>query len=188
MMASPVTVCNEALLKLGAQTILDFTDDSDRARLCNTLYPSVRDTVFRLHKWSCLQKRASLPKLAAAPAWGFSFQYELPADCIKVNRTGLDEDGLTWRVEGRALLTDESPVSVGYTSRIEDVNSWDPLLREAVTARLAAEMALPVTASGSIADKMWSLAAAKIQEARSMNAQEGTPEPLQSNILVDVRR
>ena len=52
-MASVVDICNGALNQLGATTILSLTEDSKNARLCNSRYTQVRDSVFRSHPWNC---------------------------------------------------------------------------------------------------------------------------------------
>ena len=86
-MASVVDICNGALNQLGATTILSLTEDSKNARLCNSRFTQVRDALFRTHPWNCLQKRTELAKDTATPAWGFSSQFTLPADCLMENFT-----------------------------------------------------------------------------------------------------
>jgi len=90
-MASTVDICNGALNQLGATTILSLTEDSKNARLCNSRFTQVRDAVFRSHPWNCLQKRVELAADTTAPAWGFSYAYTLPADCLRLLRI-LDYD------------------------------------------------------------------------------------------------
>ena len=82
-MASVVQICNGALNQLGASTILTLTEDSKNARLCNARYENVRDAVFRHHPWNCLQKRIQLPADTETPAWGYTKQFTLPADCLR---------------------------------------------------------------------------------------------------------
>jgi len=83
-MASVVQICNSALNQLGASSITALTENSKNARLCNERYETIRDAVFRSHPWNCLIKRVQLAKDTDTPAWGFSFQYTLPADCLRV--------------------------------------------------------------------------------------------------------
>ena len=127
-MASVVDICNGALNQLGASTILTLTEDSKNARLCNARYTQIRDSVFRSHPWNCLQKRLQLAADSDAPAWGFTKQYTLPADCLRV-LTILDYDA-DYKIEGRKILTDNSTMKILYISRDEDPNEYDELLRE----------------------------------------------------------
>ena len=170
-MASVVDICNGALNQLGASTILTLTEDSKNARLCNARYTQVRDSVFRSHPWNCLQKRVQLAADSDAPAWGFTTQYTLPADCLRV-LTILDYDA-DYKIEGRKILTDNSTMKILYISRIEDPNEYDELLRETLSAALAADIAYAVTSSNPTASNMYNLFQDKLKDARFVDSTEG---------------
>ena len=138
-MASVVDICNTALNQLGASTILTLTEDSKNARLCNARYTQIRDAVFRSHPFNCLQKRVELSSSTTTPAWGYSFQYDLPGDCLRLLRI-LDYDS-DHKVEGRSILSNNSSMKILYISRITDPNQYDELLRETISAALAADIA-----------------------------------------------
>ena len=124
-MASIVDICNGALNQLGATTILSLTEDSKNARLCNSRYTQVRDALFRSHPWNCLQKRIELAADSVAPAWGFSYQYTLPADCLRL-LVILDYDS-NYKVEGRKVLSNTSSMKILYVARVTDPNEYDEL-------------------------------------------------------------
>ena len=170
-MASVVDICNGALNQLGASTILTLTEDSKNARLCNARYTQVRDSVFRSHPWNCLQKRVQLAADSDAPAWGFTKQYTLPADCLRV-LTILDYDA-DYKIEGRKILTDNSTMKILYISRVEDPNEYDELLRETLSAALAADIAYAITSSNPTASNMFELFQSKLKEARFVDSTEG---------------
>ena len=170
-MASVVDICNGALNQLGASTILTLTEDSKNARLCNARYTQVRDSVFRSHPWNCLQKRLQLAADTATPAWGFTKQYTLPADCLRV-LTILDYDA-DYKIEGRKILTDNSTMKILYISRVEDPNEYDELLRETLSASLAADIAYAITSSNPTATNMFNLFQSKLKEARFVDSTEG---------------
>ena len=170
-MASVVDICNGALNQLGASTILSLTEDSKNARLCNARYTQVRDAVFRSHPWNCLQKRVQLAADSDAPAWGFTKQYTLPADCLRV-LTILDYDA-DYKIEGRKILTDNSTMKILYISRVEDPNEYDELLRETLSASLAADIAYAITSSNPTATNMFNLFQSKLKDARFVDSTEG---------------
>ena len=170
-MASVVDICNGALNQLGATTILTLTEDSKNARLCNARYTQIRDSVFRSHPWNCLQKRLQLAADSDAPAWGFTKQYTIPADCLRV-LTILDYDA-DYKIEGRKILTDNSTMKILYISRITDPNEYDELLRETLSAALAADIAYAVTSSNPTATNMYNLFQSKLKEARFVDSTEG---------------
>ena len=170
-MASVVDICNGALNQLGASTILSLTEDSKNARLCNARYTQVRDSLFRSHPWNCLQKRVQLAADTTAPAWGFTSAYTLPADCLRLLII-LDYDS-NHKVEGRKILTNNSSMKILYVARIEDPNEYDELLRETISAALAADIAYAVTSSNPVSLNMYNLYQTKLKDARFVDATEG---------------
>ena len=170
-MASVVDICNGALNQLGGTTILSLTEDSKNARICNARYTQVRDALFRTHPWNCLQLRASLAKDATAPAWGFSSAFTLPADCLRLLYI-VDFDS-NYKVEGRKILSNTSSMKILYISRITDPNEYDELLRETLSASLAADIAYGVTSSNPVAQNMYTLFQDKLRDARFVDSTEG---------------
>jgi hypothetical protein len=170
-MASTVDICNGALNQLGATTILSLTEDSKNARLCNSRYTQVRDGLFRTHPWNCLQKRVELAADTTAPAWGFSYAYTLPADCLRLLKI-LDYDS-NYKVEGRKILSNTSSMKILYIGRITDPNEYDELLRETLSASLAADIAFAVTSNNTTATNMYNLFQDKLKDARFVDSTEG---------------
>ena len=170
-MASIVDICNGALNQLGASTIITLTEDSKNARLCNARFTQIRDSVFRSHPWNSLQKRVELAADSDTPAWGFTSQFTIPADCLRV-LTILDFDS-DYKIEGRKILTDNSSMKILYVSRVTDPNEYDELLRETLSAALAADIAYAVTSSNPVAKNMYDLFQQKLKEARFVDSTEG---------------
>jgi len=175
-----------ALRSLGDEGITALTDNSERARIAHLRYPTVRDSVLRAHRWRCALRRVELAPLTERPAFGYSYQFQLPADCLRVLEVNL-ESWSPWTVEGRRILTNGNAVSILYIAQVTDVGVYDALLYEAMVTRLAAELAIPITGSRPIAEAHFSLFERKLAEARSIDGQEGTPRVLESNDLIYVR-
>ena len=170
-MASVVDICNGALNQLGATTILSLTEDSKNARLCNSRFTQVRDSVFRSHPWNCLQKRQELAADSDSPAWGFKFAYTLPADCLRLLRI-LDYDS-NYKVEGRKILSNTSSMKILYIGRVTDPNEYDESLRETLSAALGADIAFAVTSNNQTATNMYNLFQDKLKDARFVDSTEG---------------
>ena len=170
-MASIVGICNGALNQLGATTILSLSEDSKNARLCNSRYTQVRDALFRSHPWNCLQKRIQIAADTTAPAWGFSFAYTLPADCLRLLKI-LDYDS-NYKVEGRKILSNTSSMKILYVARVTDPNEYDELLRETLSASLGADIAFGVTSNNQTASNMYNLFKEKLKDARFVDSTEG---------------
>jgi len=170
-MASTVDICNGALNQLGATTILSLTEDSKNARLCNSRYTQVRDAVFRSHPWNCLQERVELASSTDTPAWGYSFKYNLPGDCLRLLRI-LDFDS-NYQVEGKAILSNNETMKILYISRVEDPNQYDELLRETLSAALGSDIAYAITSNNTTSQNMLVTYQEKLKDARFVDSTEG---------------
>mgnify|MGYP003131146035 FL=1 len=170
-MASVVQICNSALNQLGASSITALTENSKNARICNERYETVRDAVYRSHPWNCLVKRVQLAQDSDTPAWGFSYQYTLPSDCLRVLQ--IKDYNSDYKIEGRKLLIEESEVYLIYLAMESDVNQLDVLLRETISACLAQDIAYAITSNLQVAKLMAEKYQAKLSEARHTDASEG---------------
>jgi len=191
-MATDITIVNAALIRLGETTITALSDDIKPARLANAIYADVRDAVTRAHPWNFALMRAALTANASAPTWGYANAYDLPGDpdhCLRVLTVeGEDEQAGRWTVEGRQIVSDlSSPIRILYLRRVSAPDDTDPLFREALSARLARELAEPLGKSTSLQKAMAELYDAKLREARSADGQEGTPEILTADTWLTAR-
>lgn len=189
-MASQVEIANRALTKIGEARILSLSDDVEAARSIDSLWDIVRDAELRIRKWKFSVSRTTLAALATTPSWGFSYEYQLPADCLRILQVndiypGVDlsdyrgSDSAEWRVEGRKILTNISaPLKIRYISRVEDTGQWDAAFTEAFACRLAAEVVERLTQSNAKKDTAWSEYKQAISMAVRADAIESAPEPL----------
>lgn len=182
-MSSDVGIVNAALIKLGEGTITSLTENSKPARLARAVYADLRDAVLQAHPWNFAVARAVLAADPTPPAWGFAHAFTLPAEpdyCLRV--LGLEDSAAEWRVEGRKILADEGgPLRILYVRRVTDPNEHSALFRDALAARIAAELAEPLKQSTSMGEQMRLLYEKKLSEARTSDAQEGTPAPVEAD-------
>ncbi|MGE4503763.1 MAG: hypothetical protein AB7D51_00320 [Desulfovibrionaceae bacterium] len=179
MATSVVEICNNALQDLGEDTITTLADTTRAARLCNQRWPATRDAVLRAHPWNCAMARAELAAATERPTWKWDWSYQLPTDCLRV--VGVvdseERDVAQWEVQGGTLLCNEpAPINIAYVRRETDPRRYDPLLAEALAARMAATLAYPLTASTSLAQAHWEAYRERLLEARGVDAREGVPE------------
>jgi len=192
-MATEVSICSNALRKLGDDPITSLTEDTERARLCNAFYESSRDSLLRSHPWNFAITRATLAKLSSTPAYGFAYQYALPTDpyCLRVLE--MEYQDYIFKIEnlatvGRVLLSDESTAKILYIGRITDTALFDSLFVDTLTAHLALKLAYPITNSVTLQAQMQKLYQAKLSEARSVDGQEGFIDDLVSDTFTDFRK
>lgn len=188
-MATGVSICSNALLMLGSQTINDFEDQEnlDRAKLCANLYPTVRDDMLRAHPWNCCIKRAVLAPDAVAPLFGYDQSFELPADFCRVLEVGASGQQIDYLVEGRSIQANTTVLELRYVFRNEVENTWDAHLVKLVTLAMAAAMAYPVTQSSAMQQTMEQKLETSLRRARAVDGQEDPPQTLGDERLYSAR-
>lgn len=200
-MTSTVDIANYALNIIGASNISALDENSKAARLVNQRYEGVRDAVFRSHPWNCLIRRAELAQETEAPAFGYAYQYALPTSpyCLRVlefsngslsypqDNMFSNSGGPVYVIEGRKLLTDEGTARIKYIGRVTDPNEYDASLIEALSARLASEIAYAVTGSTTVMQLAAALYDEKMKEARFVDATEGAPQKLEASDFIEAR-
>lgn len=186
-MANAVSICSNALLSLGAQPINSLSENNDRARLCNSLWETVRDDVLRSHFWNCAIKRTTLAADVDTPAFDYSYQFTLPTDWIRNVQVGEYGYESFYRCEGRKILCDESSLKLVYVYRNESVGTWDVSLINAMTYAMAARMAYPITQSASQAQLAEQQLAMYMKRARAVDGQDDMPETMGDFPLIAAR-
>ena len=186
-MATGVSICSNALLMLGAQTINDFNEPVDRAKIAANLYPTIRDDLLRSHPWNCTIKRAWLAPDATPPAFGFDNQFELPADFLRVLEVGQSGYQIDYLVEGRSILANATSVELRYVYLNPVENTWDAGLVAMLTLAMAAAMAYPITQSAALQSTMEQKLAMAKKVARAVDGQEDPPQTLGDERLYGAR-
>jgi len=179
-----------ALSRLGANTITALTDNTTEAKLCNTFFDDLADRVMIQGSWATTITRASLARTTNTPAYGFSYEYQLPVDpkCLKVLDINEDSVGsVIYRIEGDKLLTDVTSMKIRYIGRLTDPNAFGASLTEALEVLLSAYLALPLTGDKTTSARLRQ----EFQELVTLNlgidGQQGSMELIASNDLLDVR-
>lgn len=188
-MASEIDICNTALTKLGATTIISLADDDPKATVMNLRYPLVRDAELRRRRWKFSLRRASLPAMSDAPAFGFARQFRLPTDplCLRVIQVGEFHVGLDlsdyrgspnemYSIEGTRLLTNfAAPLKLRYIAQVTDSTQFDAAFVEALASRLAYECCERITQSSSKKSDCLVDYKMAVKEATLSNALESAP-------------
>lgn len=187
--ATAVSICSNALLMLGSQTINDFEDqlNLDRAKLCANLYPTVRDDMLRSHPWNCCVKRIVLAPDAAAPAFGYEQAFEMPADLLRVLEVGASGCQIDYLVEGRSIQADTTVLELRYIFRNVIESTWDANLINVVTQAMCAALAYPITQSTSKQAGEEQKLEQVLRRARAVDGQEDPPQTLGDERLYSAR-
>ncbi len=127
--------------------------------------------------------------LTDIPEYGYSLQYQLPADFLRMDEirdgtllpmwhwhlsAGIDP---LWQIEGRKILTNiEAPLHLRYGAKIADPSQWDSTFVEAFACMLAAEMCESITQSSTKKQSALQDFDTAIKAARASSAIERPPQ------------
>ena len=174
-----------ALNEVGEGSIMALTEDSKAGRLCNQFYALTRDMVLRAHPWNFATKRVELAQLTETPAFDFDHQFQLPADCLKVQKT--DDDRDIFKVEDGMLLSNNAVVKIVYTRRIEDTTKFDSLFVETLYLEIAAKIVFNLSDNNALSQTLFAKAKDKISQAKSMDGQEGIVDVVEADTWLNSR-
>lgn len=200
---SEVTICNRALTRVGEARITSLDDQTAAARLCKEIYPQVRDEELQSHPWNFARRRATLVALAQAPAFGWSAQYPLPDDYLRLlalNGVEVDQLSEEFEVEGYGdsdqvvLLCDADSAKIVYIKKVTDTSKFPPLFKKALSLSLAAEIATRIKDSQSLVESIIaereriSMPRARVVDAReSRGRRQNVLVPWESRLINTVR-
>jgi len=147
-MASDVSICNEALLSIGAERISSLSGSSKGARLCAQFYPTSRDEVLESHNWTFSVKRVELARVSdVTPEFGYDYTYQLPADFLLDIR--LEYTDVKYEIIGDYLNCDEDEVKLFYLAATTATGRYFALFQAALVERLKSKLAIPLLGNGT---------------------------------------
>ena len=177
-------IANLALSNLGEARIQNLTENSSRARACSARIEGCIETVLRMNVWNSALERKLLTQIEA-PAFGWNYTYQLPADCIKVVEV---EPVSRFMVEKKNILSNETSLYLLYVATPTDTNNLDILLAEAIAMKLAVEIAETLTSKEGLKSEMAQKYFLAVQEARSANSRDKTPDHRERSSYLDAKK
>jgi hypothetical protein len=175
-----VEICNLALVSFGADRIMDIDEDNESAKRLKAIYIPILKDLLRAHPWNFASRRAGLAQLVETPAFGFSYYYSLPPNCLRAVEVN-ENPKIDFVVEGRKLLCNEATINLKYIAYVEDSVQYDSNFVALFAARLSAEIAYALTSSRTVTKDRWDIYFAMLKTARSSDGQEGKPQRYESH-------
>lgn len=184
-----ISICSNALLKIGADGITSFDDGTAEAEIATNLYGMIRDSLLSSYPWSFARLQKKLSRLVKNPIADYQYSYRLPPDFLRVISAGSGNrgQGIEYRIHESELHTNQSEVTLSYIYR-PDESAFPAFFTEALVARLAAEFCSPLTESTSRTEFLSKIAADAITRARLIDSQQATPKAFEDFTLVEARR
>lgn len=186
MAVTQIKICNLALIRVGADRISSISQDTKSAIILNAIYEQCRDAVLRDHKWNFALKRVTLDPTGDEPAWGYDYEYDLPADYLR--EVEEEESSTEYVIEDSKIRSDEPELNLIYIYRNDNESSWDSMFADAFAWKLAMESSYALTQSLALKAECEKSYLKALQSARTMDGAEGTIKGLEATTWTNARR
>jgi len=123
---SSLSICSDALLMLGANSISSFNEGTDAANISDRLYPDLKNQALLVYPWSFSFKKVKLAKLITTPTTEYRYEYQLPGDrlgpprAVYTSASPGQRPSKEYRIFQDKLLTDYEEVYVDYQYAVQE--------------------------------------------------------------------
>jgi hypothetical protein len=185
-----VGICNLALGWLGEKRITSIDDESTAARLCKDMWTHALDNMIASREWTFARQRfGPIAASVDVPAFYYTKKFQIPSTVLRVLRV---EDAYAqaleeWQREGDFIVCFDTTIYMVALVRVADVSSLPAPFAQALAARIAADLAIPVTQNSDLWAKRVQLAAAELQNAATLDGMQGRTVRITQTNLSRVR-
>ena len=203
-----VTVCNQALNLLGADTISSFSDTTnDAAAVCNNIYETVKRQTLSMYQWSFAFTKLQLTKSSTDPIGEWDNRFDLPSTAVagqpfqvyntdSTYATPINTYEIFYTSSGPAIFTNETKIYIDYITSAVTEGLMPSYFVQLLVYMMAWHLAEPVTDQISKADYWNNIAIVPVTEfgrggyfrqACSADARGKPPYQILEFPLTDVR-
>lgn len=162
-----VQICNLALARLGDARITTLADATAQAQYCTLFYSQTLEELQTEFDWQFCRKLASLTADSTAPAFGYARRFAAPSDFLRLIRlNGIDEDEnfSKWEIVDGFIHTDlAAPAQIEYIAKVTESAKFPAVFVEILSAKLATNLAMPLTGSKDLFSQMAEVFSANMQ-------------------------
>jgi hypothetical protein len=186
MSISAVSICQQALVMIGAQPIASLDDDTTEGIVCRSLYEAtVRDELSQ-YRWRFATGVEQLNRLVATPGGKWGAAYQLPPAClvpstVYVSGNPIDFDRYEDNIYCNASVTAEVLLEGVY--RVDE-QFWPPYFERVIVYRLASHLAHSIAQQVDTSDLLDRRAIRHAALARNRDAQGRTATRIDTTRLV----
>ena len=152
-----VSICTQALLLLGSDTIASFTDTTnDAAVVCNRIYETVKRQTLSMYPWSFALVKQELTRSTTVPVNEWAYQYDFPSTAISGTAVQVYNSSSTrilpiqnyeiiYTDSGPAIATSEEKIYIDFVSSVITEGLMPTYFVQLLVYMMAWHLAEPVT-------------------------------------------
>jgi hypothetical protein len=188
-MGSKLTIFGLVAQHLGQdEGLIDPDQDTRLTVAINTVWDVARKAALRRNAWNFAIERVVLPALSETPAFGFGYQFTLPADFVRlVDVDGPIPQARDWKLEGGKLLGNASPLQILYVRDCIEIDRWDDLFELAVSYKVAELIAVQITGDANVKVECRNSFNDLFGDAQATDAHENPPQDFDEDPWVTAR-
>lgn len=178
--SSKTIIGNQALLRLGVQPVLNFSENSKAAKFLNRVYDDILKQEQSKGFYGFTIERAILAPIVATPPFDYSYYLEIPSDCLQI--VWVDPTIGEVKRESQGLAANSNVAHIRYAKLVTDTTLFSDTFVEVMVSRLALEGARYLRANdrGLITDSREAYRLA-LATAKYLSSVESTPEDLDAD-------
>ena len=164
-MANKIEICNRALTTyLGAKRIVSLSENSKEAIECHQHYDIERRSLLSRYWWTFAKGRRALAELKNDRTTEWTHHYAYPSDAIAIRWVN-DKDvahrllaehlspDCDRETSGDSIYCDVENAVCAYTKMVSDESVFPQSFANALSASLAAAVAMPITQNRALAEE-----------------------------------
>ena len=204
-MSDKLTIWNRALMSLGAEPLSDTVGTATVHKVIAAFYDAGVEAMFLARPWSWA---TGLEESTGTPLDNGEWLHEILADPVdakvlkpyrifrpggtwtgpvNVHNSTTPTDQVDWRYDYDGIVTGYETVVIQWQGRLLDEEDWPESFANAVAARLAFDICMPITKSMDLKRIVASEYQARLQEAERDDDTRGRAGMRQVTSLVGVR-
>lgn len=184
-MTSKIELINSALRLIGDDEIESLSDPGFGAQLADTIYLDTYESLLAEHPWSFAFKEQWLSRLSLSPdrETGYQYAYQAPVDMIRIWQLFGNSD---YTIVGDKIYSNLNKILCRYIHKVAE-SQLPPHFAKAMTYKLAAEFAVPVTDNDNYAALYEQKYLMQVAKAMSIDSQNRPQVAIVDAPFIDVR-
>ena len=170
-------IASQALIRLGAGPITDFTANTREAQVVSNMYDTVKESLFAYANWNFATVNATLAQLNETIInKNYNFVYSLPTSIVKAvslydSNGGYDTE---YSIENGKVYSNLTSANLEYIEEKTEAD-FPPFFTECLVAKLAYEMAEAITGISNVHERLYAEFNQKLRQAKISDGQENPP-------------
>jgi len=182
-MATDISMCSNALLLIGHDTISAFTDPGAGAKVASNLYTTTYENLLTLHRWRFASAKSSLSKLTATPLNEWTNAFSLPSGYLTAIKVYPNTD---FEIYENKLYANTATIELDYIFK-PDESRLPAYFVKLMEFHLATQFSIPVTDNSTKAEEYRNMYEDQLRRSKFVDSQARPNDAIVSSPFTEVR-